>query len=95
MFIALMTYQKPLSEVDKHLAAHRDFLTSGYDKNYLIASGPQNPRTGGVLISQLTDRAKLEDFLKDDPFLINKIASYQIIEFTPVKHHPDFARFIK
>lgn len=94
MFIVLISYQKALSEVDKYLTAHRDFLSGGYEKNYLVCSGPQNPRSGGVIISQLNDRKQLEDFLKNDPFLINKIASYEIIEFTPVKHHPDFAKFI-
>lgn len=94
VFVIVITYQKPLAEVDKYLAAHRDFLSGGYEKNYFICSGPQNPRSGGVIISQLNDRKQLENFLKDDPFLINQIASYQIIEFTPVKYHADFSEFI-
>ncbi len=37
MFVIVMTYQKPLAQVDKYLAAHRDFLTSGYEKtSYLF-----------------------------------------------------------
>lgn len=95
MFVVLITYQKPLTEVDTYLAAHREFLTRGYEKNFLIASGPQNPRIGGVLLSQLNDREQLEVFIENDPFFINKIASYQIIEFTPVKYHPDFEAFIE
>lgn len=94
MFVIVITYQKPLTEVDKYLASHRDFLTSGYEQNYLIASGPQNPRVGGVLISQLNDRAVLEKFIENDPFFVHKIANYQIIEFSPVKYHPDFEVFI-
>lgn len=94
MFIVLITYQKPLSEVDQYLAAHRDFLSGGYEKNYLICSGPQNPRTGGVLLSQLSNRTTLEEFIANDPFYINKIASYEIIEFNPVKYHENFVPFI-
>ena len=30
MFIAILTYRKPLSEVDKFLAAHREYLTKHY-----------------------------------------------------------------
>ena len=49
MFIAILTYKKPLSEVDKYLQAHRDYLAGHYAAGDFIASGPQNPRIGGVM----------------------------------------------
>jgi uncharacterized protein YciI len=57
-------------------------------------SGRKNPRTGGVIISQLKDRNQLENILKNDPFYIHEIAEYEIIEFIPGKYHPDFSAFI-
>jgi uncharacterized protein YciI len=95
MFIVLITYKKPLDIVEKYLAAHRSYLDEGYKNNFLIASGPRNPRTGGVLISQLNDKLKLEKFLNKDPFLIHDVADYEVIEFVPNKHHKDFQSFIK
>jgi uncharacterized protein YciI len=94
MFIIRLTYKKPLEIVDQYLAEHRDFLGQGYQKDYLMVSGPMNPRTGGIIVSQLTDRAIIEDFLKDDPFYIHDIADFEVIEFTPVKYHKDFAVFL-
>jgi len=94
MFIIQLTYKASIEEVDKYLVSHREFLDIGYHKNYFIASGPQNPRTGGIILSSLKDRTELEKFLKDDPFFIHGIAEYEIIEFLPVKFHPDFERFI-
>lgn len=94
MFIVLLSYKQPLEIVDQYLVAHRLFLDDGYAKNILVASGPLNPRTGGVLISQSKDRSVLENFIQEDPFYKNEVADYKIIEFTPVKHHVDFARFI-
>lgn len=85
---------KDLQEVDKYLIQHREYLELGYQKGYLIASGPQNPRTGGVLLSQLKDRKILDDFLAHDPFSIHGIGKYEVIEFTPVKYHPEFSFFI-
>lgn len=90
MFVIIANYLKPLSEVDKYLQAHRDHLELGYQKNYFIASGPQEPRVGGVILSQLEDKKLLEEFLAQDPFYLNEIASYQMIEFHPVKFHQDF-----
>jgi uncharacterized protein YciI len=87
MFIVIVHYEKDLSIVDEYLQAHRDFLEQGFQKNYFLASGPQEPRTGGIILSQLRDKKILEDFLADDPFMQKGIAIYQIIAFTPVKYH--------
>lgn len=94
MFVILVTYKKPLEIIDKHLADHAEFLQKGYEKNYFIVSGRKNPRTGGVIISQLKDRNQLENILKDDPFHIHEIADYETIEFIPGKYHSDFSKFI-
>lgn len=56
MLIAILTYKKPLSEVDKYLQAHRDYLAEHYAAGDFIASGPQNPRIGGVIMIKATDR---------------------------------------
>lgn len=94
MFIIILTYKQPIEIVDKHIVEHRAYLDDGYNKNLLIASGPQNPRTGGILISQLKDREQLEHFLQQDPFTVHQIADYEIIEFEPIKYHPNFLPFI-
>jgi uncharacterized protein YciI len=91
MFIIILKYKKPLEIVDKYVCEHRAFLDKCYENQFLIASGPQIPRTGGVLISQLKDRIQLENILHGDPFYINEVADYEILEFTPTKYHPEFA----
>ena len=62
-------------------------------KNVFIVSGPREPRTGGIILSQLTDRAQLEKILAQDPFALHDLADYELIEFDPVKCHPDFKCF--
>lgn len=94
MFIIDITYIKPIEIVEKYLVEHRNFLEEGYQKNYFVASGPKNPRTGGIIISQLKDRAMLEQILKEDPFLVHDIAEYHLIEFEPVKFHKNFSSFL-
>lgn len=83
MFIAILTYKKPLSEVDKYLQAHRDYLAEHYAAGDFIASGPQNPRIGGVIMIKAADREAVNTIISQDPFNINGIADYQIVEFTP------------
>lgn len=83
MFIAILTYKKPLSEVDSFLAAHREYLAKHYAAGDFIASGPQTPRVGGVIMIKAEDRIAVDAIIAQDPFNINGIADYQIVEFTP------------
>ncbi len=83
MFIAILTYKKPLEEVDRHLQAHRDYLAEHYAAGDFIASGPQTPRIGGVIMITADNRAAVDSIIAHDPFKINGIADYQIVEFTP------------
>ncbi len=83
MFIAILTYKKPLEEVDRFLQAHRDYLAEHYAAGDFITSGPQNPRIGGVIMMKADNRAAVDAIISQDPFNINGIADYQIVEFTP------------
>lgn len=83
MYIAILTYKKPLSEVDKYLAAHREYLVRHYAAGDFIASGPQTPRIGGVIMMKAESRTDVDVIISQDPFYINNIADYQLVEFTP------------
>lgn len=83
MYIAILTYKKPLSEVDKYLAAHREYLARHYAAGDFIASGPQTPRIGGVIMMKAESRTDVDVIISQDPFYINDIADYQLVEFTP------------
>ena len=95
MFLIKITYTKPFDMVEKYVAAHREYLEEGYQNNYFVVSGPLNPRTGGIIISQLNNREQLETFFKQDPYVLNDVADYEFIEFNPVKFHRDFACFME
>ena len=83
MFIAILTYKKPLEEVDRFLQAHRDYLAEHYTAGDFIVSGPQTPRIGGVIMIKADNREAVDSIIVQDPFNINGIADYQIVEFTP------------
>lgn len=82
MFIAILTYKKPLEEVDRFLQAHREYLAEHYAAGHFIASGPQTPRVGGVIMIKADERATVDSIIAQDPFHINGIADYRIVQFT-------------
>ena len=85
MFIVLLHYIQPLTVIETHVAEHRDFLDRHYAAGHFIASGPQLPRTGGVILVKGLDRKELDTILAEDPFYREKVATYQVIEFNPTK----------
>ncbi len=95
MFIVQLTYITPISEVDKYLRAHREFLDYYYKQGLLIASGPLKPRTGGIIIAATSNREYLESIFKEDPYYLAEIAEYQFIEFTPVMHRDELKELIQ
>ena len=81
MFVVLLTYTQPLEKLEPHLPAHRQFLAGHYASGVLVASGPQIPRSGGVIIARGVTREQLLALLAEDPFAQNALADYQVIEF--------------
>jgi uncharacterized protein YciI len=84
MFVVILTYKVSIDTIDQFLMAHRNYLGEQYDKGYFLMSGPQEPRSGGVIIANVADRKLLMDVISKDPFKINELADYQVIEFYPV-----------
>lgn len=68
MFLIIVDYKKPLEEVERYLAEHRAFLDRYFAQGKLLCTGPQNPRTGGVIVSKAANRAEAEAFTREDPF---------------------------
>jgi uncharacterized protein YciI len=95
MFIIIVKYLSPIEVIDELLISHRAFLDKYYENGMLICSGPQNPRTGGIILSKAPNIEAIEKMISEDPFYINKAADYEIIEFNPVKHTKGFEPFIR
>ena len=92
MFIAILTYKTPIEEVDRFLQAHREYLAEHYVAGDFIASGPQTPRVGGVIMIKADNRTIVDAIIAKDPFNINGIADYQIVEFTPTMFYDEYLK---
>jgi uncharacterized protein YciI len=85
-FCIEVTYRIPVEELGERVALHRAYLQIGYDQGWLLMSGPQNPKTGGMIIARAPSREAIVDFFSRDPYQVNGLADYRFVEFEPVKH---------
>ncbi len=95
MFLILVTYIKPLEKVDNLMEDHMTFLNKYYEQKKFICSGRRNPRVGGVILANVNTSKEIEDIIQEDPFYSNKIAEYEVIEFSPTKFDEKFKVFVE
>jgi uncharacterized protein YciI len=86
MFILILKYISPLTDIDQALPAHVKYLEKYYDQNKFMCSGPQNPRSGGAILCTARDCNEVKNIIKEDPFYNRNLVEYEIIEFLPTKY---------
>lgn len=95
MFLALLRYKVPPEKLEPYIKDHIDFLEKAYSQDAFIVSGQMMPDRGGVILSPLIRQGEFEQILRQDPFIVHDLVSYEIIPFDPSRFHPDFASFIR
>lgn len=92
MFIANLKYKKSMEEVNKVLEAHLEYLDKYFEKEKFICTGKKSfPELGGVILFNSNNLEEAKKILYEDPFYVEEIADYEIIEFQPVKFSQNFS----
>jgi uncharacterized protein YciI len=81
VFVLLLTYIKPLAEVDALMRRHMAWLDAQYDAGRFVVSGRRIPRTGGVILARGDDREEIEALAAKDPFVSGGVATCEVIQF--------------
>lgn len=90
-FVCEIVYKAPLEKIEATTLEHRSFLRTGYDKGFILLSGPQVPRTGGIVIAKGESMEDIAAFFKNDPYQVKGLAEYTFIEFHP-KNYQEFLK---
>jgi uncharacterized protein YciI len=80
--IAIIRYRRPLEEVMAVTERHRAYLRGLKDAGTLIASGPMDPRAGGMLLLRIPDDdviGALDQVRDGDPYVTFGLAQYEMI----------------
>ena len=93
--IALIRYRKTLDEIMPFVDEHRAYLRTLKADGRLLASGPIDPRVGGVLLLRVPDEegsAALDRIRDGDPFTTRGLAQYELMPWMPVIGKEDLDR---
>src|SRR5260221_10670888 len=94
MFVLLITYIKPLEEVNKVLDAHKLYIKANFERSIFIVSGRRIPPTGGVILARAASKAEIEAVVAEDPYVHAGVAEYQIMEFNATSYDARFEPFL-
>ena len=84
--IALLRYRRPLEQVLTVSDAHRAYLLGLKERGILLASGPLDPRSGGLLLLRVPNDdaiAALDRIRDEDPYTKTGMAQYELLPWAP------------
>ena len=90
MFVLLLTYIRPLPEVDALMGEHMAWLKEQYAAGRFVVSGRQIPRTGGVILARGDDRDEIEALAATDPCVRGGVATCEVVQFRASQTAPGF-----
>jgi uncharacterized protein YciI len=67
MYIIDISYTASLDDIDATLSDHQKWLDTQYSAGRFLASGRQEPRTGGIIIAVDQPRDEIEALAATDP----------------------------
>lgn len=90
LFIVTLTYVRPADEVNSRFEAHRDWLVANTRSGRIAVAGPLDTQAGGLIVAHSSDRAELDHMLAQDPFVLEKLVTVDVLGAVPGLRHEDF-----
>jgi uncharacterized protein YciI len=76
------------SRVPEHLEGHRRWLQQGFDDNVFFLTGGIPQQGGGAIIAAGLSAEELSTRLGEDPFVIHRVVTPEVIELEATMSDP-------
>jgi uncharacterized protein YciI len=91
VFIVLLKLSTNKAAAPEFMAAHNDWIAQGFAAGVFQCVGSLVPAAGGAILATGEPRATLQDRIDADPFVVNGVATAEIIEVDVKKTAPALA----
>lgn len=88
MFVVLLKFSTNKANAGQFMDGHNSWLKDGFAKGTFLLAGTIQPKLGGAILAHNVTLAKIQDIVKEDPFVSEGIVTAEIIEITPSKAAP-------
>ena len=81
MCLVLLTYVRPIEEVNAHRAAHVRWIEDAIEEGVIVLAGRKAGADGGVLLLRGLPEL-VEPFARTDPYVMSGVATIEVVAFT-------------
>ncbi|NRG16722.1 hypothetical protein HPQ64_03350 [Rhizobiales bacterium] len=82
MFIVLLKFSENKARAGEFMDDHKAWIQRGFENGTFVLMGSLQPNLGGALLAHDTTLSDLESFVGEDPFVVEKIVTPEILEIT-------------
>jgi len=83
MFVVLLKFSANKGRADQFMAGHKAWIDRGIRDGVFLLVGSVQPNLGGAIMAHNTSLASLQDRVKEDPFVVERVVSSEILEVSP------------
>ena len=85
MFVVTLRFAENKGRAGDLMEGHKAWIQRGFDLGLVVMVGSLQPNRGGVLLIQEADRAAVEAYVAEDPFVAEQVVTAELSEITPTR----------
>jgi uncharacterized protein YciI len=85
MFVVLLKFSSNKGQASQFMEGHNAWIKRGFDDGVFLLAGSLQPKLGGGILAHNTSLLDLQARLNDDPFVVEKVVSAEILEIMPAR----------
>jgi len=85
MFVILLKFSENKSKAGEFMDGHNEWIKQGFGDGVFLLVGSLQPGLGGSVIAHNTSLPELQERVKNDPFVSEKVVSVEILEIEAKK----------
>ncbi len=85
MFIVLLRFSENAGKAAEAMDGHNAWLRRGFADGVFLLAGSLQPKIGGAILAHGTSLPELQARVNEDPFVVERIVSAEILAVSPKK----------
>jgi uncharacterized protein YciI len=91
MFVVFLKFSNSRSKAGELMAAHNEWIQSGFDDGVFLVVGTLQPGLGGTVVAHHATRDELLERVQRDPFVASDVVTAELFEVSPSRADPRLA----
>lgn len=87
LYIIFLRFTENKEQAPQFMKDHLEWIEKGLDDNIFLLAGGLLPNLGGTILAHNSPKLDLIKRMDTDPFVKEKIVSYEVFEVSPTKIH--------